>query len=60
MAATDGPPPQTGAAPCLHTANLVSDDGIVADGYISALVFRDENENETFDAGESFGIRYLW
>ena len=36
---------------------VVSDDGIVADGYISgARVFRDENENETFDVGETFVI----
>lgn len=34
---------------------VVSDSGLVADGYISgARVFRDENENETFDAGEDF------
>ena len=38
-------------------AVVVSDDGIVADGYISgARVFRDENENETFDLGEVFVI----
>ena len=36
-------------------AVVVSDDGIVADGYISgARVFRDENENETYDIGETF------
>ena len=58
MAATDSPPPPgpiVAAASVSTPANLVSDDGIVADGYISgARVFRDENENETFDAGESF------
>ena len=38
-------------------AVVVSDDGIVADGYISgARVFRDANENETFDLGEVFVI----
>ena len=56
LAPTDTPAP-TGPTPYFEPSepeSLVSDDGIVADGYISgARVFRDENENETFDAGEA-------
>lgn len=58
LAPTDLPPPVS--TPQTTTTNqqivqeeLPTDDGIVADGYISgARVFRDENENGQFDPGE--------
>ena len=36
---------------------IITDSGVVADGYISgARVFRDENKNGSYDAGEEFKI----